>query len=439
MPVPTPRLALVAAAGALLQLAVAVVAPAVAWLVLLGWLAVVAGLAAVDLATAPDPAAVVVERSMPDVVALGQHAHLRWRIVNPLDRPLSVAVADELAPSLRAETRRTRVDVPARGTADVEVPLRPSRRGRFAPREVVVRVDGVQGLMARQRAREVPGQLRVHPVFRSWKEAELRINRSRLLHLGVRAARLRGTGTEFDHLRDYTVDDESRRIDWAATARAGRPIVKTFRAERNQTVVNLLDTGRTMAGRVEGVPRLEHAMDAVMTLTAVATGLGDRCGLAAFDRSVHTVVGAHGGSAQLGRVTSALYDIEPALLESDYTTSFAAALGRFRRRTMLVIHSELIDAVVTEALLPAMPLVTRSHVVVVASVRDPEVVDWAHRPVVDGDEARRRAAAVLSLEDRDRAAARLRAAGATVIDEAPTVVSARLADTYLQIKATGRL
>ena len=61
------------------------------------------------------------------------------------------------------------------------------------------------------------------------------------------------------------MDDESRRIDWAATARVGRPIVRTYRAERNQTVVNLLDAGRVMAGRVDEVPRLEHAMDAVMT------------------------------------------------------------------------------------------------------------------------------------------------------------------------------
>ena len=91
-------------------------------------------------------------------------------------------------------------------------------------------------------------------------------------------------------MRDYGPDDEFRRIDWTATSRAGRTIVRTYRAERNQSVLVLLDNGRTMAGRVAGVPRVEHAMDATMMLATVATRLGDRCGLVAFDRTVRAVV-----------------------------------------------------------------------------------------------------------------------------------------------------
>ena len=107
---------------------------------------------------------------------------------------------------------------------------------------------------------------------------------ARLQEAGLRSARGRGGGTEFDQLREYRPDDEFRRIDWTATARTGRPIVRTYRAERNQIVIMLLDNGRVMAGRVDGVPRVEHAMDAAMMLTSVATRLGDRAGLVAFDR-----------------------------------------------------------------------------------------------------------------------------------------------------------
>ena len=118
------------------------------------------------------------------------------------------------------------------------------------------------------------GLLRVHPAFPSREEAELRINRARILEVGLRSAKGRGGGTEFDQLREYGVDDEFRRIDWAATARAGKAMVRTYRAERNQNVLLLLDNGRVMAGQVADVPRVEHAMDAVMCLTTVATRLG---------------------------------------------------------------------------------------------------------------------------------------------------------------------
>ena len=166
-----------------------------------------------------------------------------------------MALADELAPSLQATTRRLRGVVPAGATLRSTVSLRPTRRGRFGIRTLVVRVEGPLGLGARQCRLDRPSLLRVHPAFPSRKEAELRINTARTLEVGLRSAKGRGGGTEFDQLREYGVDDEVRRIDWSATARAGKAMVRTYRAERNQNVLLLLDNGRVMAGQVMDVPR----------------------------------------------------------------------------------------------------------------------------------------------------------------------------------------
>ena len=137
------------------------------------------------------------------------------------------------------------------------------------------------------------------------------MRRARRQEVGLRTAQGRGGGTEFDQLRDYTPDDESRRIDWAATARTGRPIVRTYRAEQNQVVVTLLDNGRVMAGQVAGVPRVEHAMDAAMALTSVAARLGDRAGLVAFDATVRAVVPPASGARQVGRVADVFPELVP--------------------------------------------------------------------------------------------------------------------------------
>ena len=317
--------------------------------------------------------------------------------------------------------------------------IRPQRRGRFNPAEVVVRVEGPLGLAARQSSRRLPGAVRVYPPFRSRQEAELRIDRARILEVGLRSARGQGGGTEFDSLREYGVDDESRRIDWAATARTTKTIVRTYRAERNQTVLLLLDTGRLMAGQVEGVPRLDHAMDAVMMLTAVATRLGDRAGLVAFDQELRALVGPGHARGQLGRVTEAIYTLQPRLVESDYRGAFAQTLARFRRRALLVLLTELAAQPVAETLLPALPLVARDHLVVVAGVRDPQVETWAGAVPESATEAYRKAAALAALEERHRTVARLRGLGATVVDAAPGRLAPLLADAYLHVKATGRL
>ncbi len=433
LPVPTRRLALTAALAALVVLAL----PVDRRLLLVDGVLLVAAI--VDWVLAPRPDRVTVTRELPGVLALGGTGEVVWRLTNPVGRRLRVALADDLAPSLRSATRRVRVTIPARGRAEARAQLRPARRGRFEPGFVTLRVEGPLGLAARQKRVACPGLLRVFPPFRSRDEAELRINKARILEVGLRSAQGRGGGTEFDQLREYSVDDEYRRIDWSATARTGKPIVRTYRAERNQTVILLLDNGRVMAGRVDDVPRVEHAMDAVMMMTAVATRLGDRCGLVAFDRRVQRVVGPAQSRTQLARVTEAMYELEPQLAESDYAGAFAETLGRFRRRAMIVILTDLVEQAVGESLIPALPLIVRNHLVVVAGVQDPDVVRWAAAIPTDASGAYRKTAAVAALEERRRTVARLRGLGARVIDAPPGKLAPLLADTYLSVKATGRL
>ena len=435
MPVPTARSALVAVAAAL----VVAVAPGsvVQRLLLVNGVLLVVAVA--DWAAAPRAGHLAVERDLPRVVSLGSSAPVTWRVRNRRGRGFRVAVADELAPSLGAGARRFAGYVPAGGTLTVSTSIEPTRRGRFQPTEVVWRAQGPLGLAARQGRTRLPEVVRVYPRFRSREEAELRIDRARILEVGLRSAKGRGSGTEFDQLRDYTVDDEFRRIDWSATARAGRPIVRTFRAERNQHVVVLFDNGRVMAGRVADVPRTEFAMDAALLVTTVATRLGDRCGLLAFDRGVRAVVQPAQGRSQVGRVTDALFDLEPALVESDYASAFRETLVRFRRRALIVLLTDLVEQAVGESLLPALPALTRSHVLLVGSIQDPEVRRWAEAPVTDAESAYRQAAAARTLRARARAAARLRAAGATVVDAPPERLAAELGDAYLEVKASGRL
>ncbi len=432
---PTGRLVAAAAVASLLVLAMPVSAP-VGVLVVNGALLVAA---VVDCGLAPNPGRVAVERNLPAVLPLGGDGEVCWTVCNPLGRRLGVGLADELAPSLRAGTRRVRLTVPGRGSAVARTPIRPSRRGRFESAELTVRTTGPVGLLARQRRRRLPGLLRVYPPFASRKEAELRIDRARILEVGLRSAKGRGGGTDFEQLREYSVDDEFGRMDWAATARTGKAIVRTYRAERNQTVVMLLDNGRMMAGRVAGVPRVEHAMDAVLMLTAVATRLGDRAGLVVFDRRIRAVVPPSPGGDQMVRVSEAMYQLEPELAESDYRGAFTQTLTRFRRRALLVVLTELADQAVTDTLLPALPLIVRNHLVLIGAVQDPDLVAWAAGTPADATESFRKAAAQAALEERRRLVARLRGFGATVVDGPPGALAPALTDAYLRVKATGRL
>ena len=284
----------------------------------------------------------------------------------------------------------------------------------------------------------MPGTLAVLPAYPS---RELMRTRMRIpLETGIRSVRTRGTGTDFDQLREYRPGDDIRRVDWAATARQSKAIVRDYRAERNQHVVALLDNGRVMAGTVGDAPRVEHAMDAVLGLTQVASRLGDNVGLVTFDNQVRGIVPASNSKAQFARVTEAMYLLDTQYDESAYRTAFTTAASRFRRRSLFVVFTDLVESVVADSLLPALTALTRTHLVMVAAVRDPDVADWATATSHAGvDESFRSAAAVASLNARDRAIAKLTATGAIVVDAKPGELATDVVDRYLELKAKGRL
>jgi uncharacterized protein (DUF58 family) len=395
--------------------------------------------AVVDALVAPRVASFEVRRALPAVVVAGERATVSWTVRNPTRRRVRVGVADELPPSLNAGRRRSWMTLRGGEAGTSFTRIEPERRGRFRIDAVSLRVVGPLGLGARQSRVPVPGVVRVHPPFRSRKDAELRIRTARQLEIGLRSAHGTGGGSEFEQLREYSADDEFRSIDWGATARVGRAIVRTYRPERNQTVLVLLDSGRLSAARVDDVPRIEHAMDGVMMLGAVATRLGDKVGLVVFDADVRSIVPAARHQHQVTRMTEAMFDVEPALAESDYRGAFTALLARFRRRSLVVVLTELAPQAVEERIVPALPLLLRRHLVVVAAVRDPQLVEWADAGPEEAGDAYLRAAALAAQTERERASARLRGMGVTVIDAPPGRFAPQLADTYLTVKSTGRL
>lgn len=386
------------------------------------------------------PRRIDVQREIDESVTLGEETTLTWLVANRAARLARVTVTDALWPSLQAERRRVSATLRAGARLRAKSVLRPSRRGRFPLRDVTVRVEGPLRLVSRQATRVVEGGVRVMPAYPSREDVQRRIRTPRVLEVGLRSIRTSGGGTEFDQLRDYRPDDEFRRIDWPSTVRLQRTIVKQYRAERNQNIVLLLDNGRVMAGTVGGVPRVEHAMDAALGVVQAATKLGDRVGMLAFDRQVRSILVPTNGKSQLGRAAEAMYMLEPDYSESAYQVAFNDATARFRRRSLFIVLTDLVEAVVEQALLPALPTITRRHLVVVAAVQDPAVTAWAaggaHRWA---SEAYREAAAVNVLHERARAIARLRAAGAMVVDAAPGQLATELVDKYLEVKASGRL
>ncbi|MDT9689367.1 DUF58 domain-containing protein [Streptomyces sp. P9(2023)] len=381
-------------------------------------------------------------RSGDTTVRLGDEAAVQLTVTNPTGRRLRAQLRDAWPPSswlpgTEQTASRQKLTVPAGERRRITTSLRSTRRGDRHAARVTVRSYGPLGLAARQGNHTVPWTLRVLPPFTSRKHLPSRLARLRELD-GRTSVLTRGEGTEFDSLREYVPGDDTRSIDWRATARQTTVAVRTWRPERDRHILIVLDSGRTSAGRVGDVPRLDASMDAALLLTALASRAGDRVDLLAYDRRLRAQVQGRSAGDVLPAVVNALAPLEPELVETDARGLAATALSRAPRRSLLVLLTSLDAAPIEEGLLPVLPQLTQRHTVLLASVADPHTDDMAaRRSTIDA--VYEAAAATQAQTQRHRTADQLRRHGVTVVDATPENLAPALADAYLALKAAGRL
>ncbi|MFM9593175.1 DUF58 domain-containing protein [Streptomyces scabiei] len=434
---PTGRAALLAALGAL---------PVGIWEP--GWTGILAVNAPLALACACDYALATpvrrlgLLRSGDTSARLGETADVTLTVTNPTNRPLRAQLRDAWPPSSwlpgsEVAASRHRLTISPGERRRVTTRLRPTRRGDRQADRVTIRTYGPLGLFARQGSHRVPWTVRVLPPFTSRKHLPSKLARLRELD-GRTSVLTRGEGTEFDSLREYIPGDDTRSIDWRATARQSSVAVRTWRPERDRHILLVLDTGRTSAGRVGDAPRLDASMDAALLLAALASRAGDRVDLLAYDRRVRALVQGRSAGDVLPSLVNAMAPLEPELVETDARGLAATALRTAPRRALIVLLTTLDAAPVEQGLLPVLSRLTQRHSVLVASVADPHIARMAEARGTT-DAVYEAAAAAQSQTERHRIADQLRRHGVTVVDATPDNLAPALADAYLTLKAAGRL
>jgi uncharacterized protein (DUF58 family) len=387
----------------------------------------------VDVALTASPNKLHAERQLPVNGRLGEPLDSTLLLRNDGPRRLRGRVRDAWPPSAGLTPSTTSLALGPGERLRVAATLHPTRRGDRRARTLVVRATGPLGLAGRQRSLDVPGRVRILPHFRSRALLPEKLSRLRQVE-GLVAARGAGRGTEFDSLREYVPGDDVRSIDWRATARRSAVAVRTYRPERDRRVVLVLDTGRTSAGRVGDEPRLDHALDAALLLSALAFRAGDRVDLIAHDAVPRAVI----ERASLASLSDRMALLEPALVEANHEATLGQTLRIARRRSLIVLFTDLVPAVVEESLLPSLAPLLRRHTVLIAALADPRVAELvgARGDVSDVYGA---AAAERAQAERRRLAGLLRRRGVEVVDAPPSHFASAVADAYLELKAAGRL
>ncbi len=383
------------------------------------------------------------ERKVNSVLEIDAPAAVTISVVNPTLFPAFVALKDEPPLDFRWEGGVRHPNqlrplfaafVPARSQADLTYTVTPMRRGEFSFGTLYGQVSTPLRLVWLPIKWSLPQTVRVLPNLSMARRFALLMRKIQLREMGLRRVPFHGAGTEFASLRDYLPDDDPRWIDWNATARRGRLVSKEFELERGQNIVAVVDAGRVMATRLNGLTKLDHAVNAAAFVLYLAHLLDDRIGLMVFARQILHWLPPRKGVKQWDAILQALRQVEPQLVEAEYAAAFTRLLQSLPRRSLLVLFTDLIDPDTSDALIRHARLLAEKHLVLVVAVSDYELRLLLEQPVKDAPDLYRQAAAVAVLTDRLKAVGQLRESGVAVLDAAPEHLFSELFTHYLLAK-----
>lgn len=407
----------------------------------------IAAVALVDLASLPRRRRLRAQRECQGVASIHERHPVTLVVENRSGKGLRAEVQDDGLPGLEAQPRVTTLRLSPRSRSRVDYSLIASRRGMFPLEWVYVRATSRLGLWRRTYRLESKTELRVYPALGQIRRYALYARTNRLRLIGVRRSRRIGTDNEFERLREYNQDDSFKAIDWRATARRRRLMVRDFQSNHNQRVVFLVDAGRMMTSESGGLSMFDHALEAALTLAHVALVNSDHVGLMAFSDQILRWLKPGGGKRHLNRLVHSVHDLHPALVESRYDLAFLHLERHCRKRTLVVLVTNLIDDVNAEAVRSQLTNLVGRHLPLGVFLRDHELYDPAERGLASlsaprdaprGTLARARyhgAAAVDIIESRESHLRRLRHDGALVLDVFPEQLTASVINEYLRVKA----
>lgn len=390
------------------------------------------------LATVADalllPKRVEARLELPAELGIGRPAEVRLVASTPgWRRRVRVAVRLDLSDELRL-VGSLDGEVSGQKEATHEALLEGTRRAVAVVRAVWFRWRGPLGLVQRVQRDALGTEISILPDVMGVRIVALRLFSNPEHQQGMKVERFVGQGTEFDSLREYVRGLDSRSIDWRATARHRRLVCRENRAERNHAVYLAFDTGHLMSEPMGGIPKLDHAINAALSLAYVCLRTGDRVGLQAFDSEVRLFDAPTAGVSRLGEIRRRLAGLDYSGEETNFTLALTSLLGRLRRRSLVILFTDFVDSVSAELMLDNARRLVRRHVVLFVALRDAELDRVADRRPQSITEVAEAVSAHDVRAERRAVLERLRRLGVLCLDVPPERLSAELVDRYLHVK-----
>jgi len=372
------------------------------------------------------------ERSLPGRMAVGIESEVKLRLVNQSRRHLNLAAYDGVPARSECEIFPWKGWVKGKSYLDLNYPIILHERGEVAFGNTHVLLTSILGLWSRRYLLGEESAVKVYPNYQPVLSYALMAMAHRQEHTGIIRKNRAGLSRDFHQLRDYQMGDSLTQIDWKASSKRQSLISRDFQEQLDQSVILMLDCGRRMRTIDGEISQFDHCLNSMLLLSYVALRQGDQVGVLSFGGTERWLPPVK-GSTGMTTVLNHLYDYETSPFPSDFSEAAERLLKHQRRRSMVVLMTNLRGEDAEEIREPLRKL-REKHVVVLASLRESGIGEMLEKELHNFDDALGYLAAEDYAAEREAVLAGLRGDGIVTLDETAQQFPIALANAYLDTR-----
>ncbi|MCQ2214521.1 MAG: DUF58 domain-containing protein [Bacteroidales bacterium] len=153
----------------------------------------------------------------------------------------------------------------------------------------------------------------------------------------------KGRGMAFAEVRDYQFGDDVRNIDWNVTARMGKPFIKVFEEERENTVLLLIDVSgsREFGTATRFKKNLITELAATLAFSTIQNN--DKIGVIFFSDKVEQFIPPQKGKKHVLHIIRELLTFEPTGRKTDLSEALRYLTGAIKKRSTAFLISDFIQ------------------------------------------------------------------------------------------------
>jgi len=194
-----------------------------------------------------------------------------------------------------------------------------------------------------------------------------------------------------------------------------------------------------MTGRIENETKFETAIHAALALMSACSRAGDHCGLLVFGRRVKRYLPPKRGIDHIDAILEAMYDLEPEFIEPSYARSFQFISSNSKKRSLVVILTDVVDKDSSRDLINSLKLLRPRHLPLVVTIGDRDLNAAVSEKPADVTDVFKQSAAEEIIHERETVLRIVESLGGLALDVTTQTLGPKLVETYLRIKERGLL